>query len=59
MTPLEWAEIFEAGCMAIPSEREPAAGALALALYAMKQKAQEIEVRHQVPLASPDPQERP
>jgi hypothetical protein len=46
MDALEWAEVFEAGCSAIPSAGEPAANALALALYAMKQKAQEIHVRH-------------
>jgi hypothetical protein len=54
MTPLEWAEVFAAGYMAIPSKGEPAANALGLALYAMQQKAQEISVRHDA-----DPQEQP
>lgn len=46
MDALEWAEVFEAGCNAIHSKSEPAANALANALYAMQQKAQEIHSRH-------------
>lgn len=45
MTPVEWSEVFRAGCDAIPDPDEPAGNALALALYAMSQKCLEINLR--------------
>lgn len=45
MTPLEWAEVFEAGQQAIAGPATKA-DPLELALYAMREKALEIHARH-------------
>lgn len=50
MDPDEWAQVFEAAWRAIPSQCEPAANALALALKAMQDECAVItrqrEARH-------------
>ncbi len=48
MSPDQWGEVFEAGCNAVPAPDEPAANTIAIVLYAMKLKAQEIAVRERV-----------
>lgn len=46
MTPAEWAEVFEAGALAVPNwERHSTPQALGLALDAMARKCREIAKR--------------